>query len=1455
MGVGRLKADVPPVWGAGLRIMPILKRARILALDFRKVTFDMDSGKKKLQDFLQVVRLNNLQDDLTMNTPKGPFLPSRFFCIAGMLFACLWASPVFGQSTWTGSANGEWSDSANWNPTGVPGSGSSVLFHSAGGGNTSINLSSSAVTVKNIEFNSASCAAYTIGTPGEQLHLNGPEYGHGAITLDAGVTQDQTFAADLTLNGDGSLNGIYNIVNNSSASLNITGSIAPSGGKSYYLSLMGSGSGINTISGVMNDGATLVEMQVNVTGGTWALTGPNTFGGGVYIGGGTLVANTIGNGGAASSLGNSANTNTNLSFNGNSGTVSTLRYTGATASTDRNFFINTGVSAVFDITGGDLTFTGGAQGGSNGSLIKTGAAMLALNAKSDYSGQTILREGTLSANDLQNGGHDSSIGKSSSAGSNLVFDGGTLQYTGGSTSIDRSFTITTGKVAAFDISDPGTTLTIDSPIPVGPTTGGLTKTGLGTLLLAGFSSYIGPTTVNEGTLRAGLNSVGGGPFGIASETTIMAAGTLDLNDCTVTIGSLTGQAGSRVLLAAGTLTTGSSANATFGGVISGNTGVLSECGGLTKTGAGMQTFTGNNTYPGPTVIQGGGITLAGGSIAASASISISNNATLAVVNYGTGTDAISNTAPVTMSGGTLSFQIATLEHLDFSEAIGNLTVTGGYNTVGNAEAVQGATSTLTITSLARTGSAVVNFSGENLGLGTRNRILFTNAPTLGQWALYNGNNYAAYDATYGIVAAAYATVTRLSSGDKVICSASQGNIRVIDGTGTPGAITLNDATTTIFTLTQNATGGVSTIDTAGKTFALSSALVGIGAGGLTIGMSPNSGNLTSPSGALTLVNNSTNNLTVNSTVVGLIDVKMSGTGTAVLAGNNTYTGVTTLEQGVLSVSTIGNGGVAGNLGAAGNATSNIVFTGGTLLYTGPDTTTDRGFTVTNTGSRFETAANFQFSGAGINFASGSITIGGAGNTTITSIISGSGALAKDGSSTLTLQGMNTFTGGVTISGGSVSVTSIGNGGQAGNLGAASNASANLALDGGSLVYNASGIAGSNRGMTVTANGGTFVNANATATLFLANGSPVSIAPSGVFTVDGPGSTVIGNAIIGAGALRKTGDGQLFLDNPGNSFTGGVTISGGTLGVAAISNGGVAGYLGAATAAASNLVFDGGTLAFDPNTSATLTSNRSFSITAGKTATFDMWNNSSLRLTGSVPATTGGLTKTGNGTLALAGNMAFSGQATVSAGTLLIDGTLGAGTYPSDSVYAAAGATLGGSGTIGRDVYISGTQSPGSNGPGVQTIDGAVVYDNPGATVDWELVASTTAGRGTNYDGINGNGNVANFLKATTLDLIFNAAGSTVKWSDGLWGANQQWVVYSRFNVSGIENFSLGSANWADSTGALFGTALPDSAFSIEHSGQNIVLNYAGVPEPSTYALLALAALALACARLRKKTAR
>ena len=73
--------------------------------------------------------------------------------------------------------------------------------------------------------------------------------------------------------------------------------------------------------------------------------------------------------------------------------------------------------------------------------------------------------------------------------------------------------------------------------------------------------------------------------------------------------------------------------------------------------------------------------------------------------------------------------------------------------------------------------------------------------------------------------------------------------------------------------------------------------------------------------------------------------------TLVLTAANTYTGPTIIDLGgVQSIATIANGGVASPLGMASNAPANIqlggiVSGGGTLLYTGPTATNDRGVTL------------------------------------------------------------------------------------------------------------------------------------------------------------------------------------------------------------------------------------------------------------------------------------------------------------------------------------------------------------------------------------------------------------------------------------------------------------------------------------------------------------------------------
>jgi len=77
------------------------------------------------------------------------------------------------------------------------------------------------------------------------------------------------------------------------------------------------------------------------------------------------------------------------------------------------------------------------------SIVKTGAGALTLSGSGNtYSGGTTIKGGTLSISTLANGGTLSSIGLSSNAAANLVFDGGTLQYTGGAIATDRGFTVT-----------------------------------------------------------------------------------------------------------------------------------------------------------------------------------------------------------------------------------------------------------------------------------------------------------------------------------------------------------------------------------------------------------------------------------------------------------------------------------------------------------------------------------------------------------------------------------------------------------------------------------------------------------------------------------------------------------------------------------------------------------------------------------------------------------------------------------------------------------------------------------------------------------------------------------------------------------------------------------------------------------------------------------------------------
>ena len=156
--------------------------------------------------------------------------------------------------------------------------------------------------------------------------------------------------------------------------------------------------------------------------------------------------------------------------------------------------------------------------------------------------------------------------------------------------------------------------------PFQETGGSLTKVGTGTLTLTGANTYIGPTTVNGGTLRAGAINT------LPSQTalTVATGATFDLSIFDQSVGSLAGDGS--ITLGTATLTTGNNNTSTdFSGVISGS-------GSLIKTGTGIQTLSGTNTFVGPTTVAVGTLLVDGSLVSG---VGVDSGATLG----GTGTAA------------------------------------------------------------------------------------------------------------------------------------------------------------------------------------------------------------------------------------------------------------------------------------------------------------------------------------------------------------------------------------------------------------------------------------------------------------------------------------------------------------------------------------------------------------------------------------------------------------------------------------------------------------------------------------------------------------------------------------------------------------------------------------------------------------------------------------------------
>ena len=182
-----------------------------------------------------------------------------------------------------------------------------------------------------------------------------------------------------------------------------------------------------------------------------------------------------------------------------------------------------------------------------------------------------------------------------------------------------------------------------------------------------------------------------------------------------------------------------------------------------------------------------------------------------------------------------------------------------------------------------------------------------------------------------------------------------------------------------------------------------------------------------------------------------VGISKLGAGLMQISGANSYTGATNIAQGTLSAASIVVSAGASNLG---NATSAVILgdatNKGTLSYTGSAATYTRGFLLAAGGGGIETTTSGQLLTIGtvaISSANnGNLTLGGAGNTSVTAgIQTGTGTVTKTGAGTVALAGTQTYAA-LTTSAGTTNVNSaIGTGTSTVNANAATNFSTSQTL--------------------------------------------------------------------------------------------------------------------------------------------------------------------------------------------------------------------------------------------------------------------------------------------------------------------------------------------------------------------------------------------------------------------------
>jgi len=403
-------------------------------------------------------------------------------------------------------------------------------------------------------------------------------------------------------------------------------------------------------------------------------------------------------------------------------------------------------------------------------------------------------------------------------------------------------------------------------------------------------------------------------------------------------------------------------------------------GSVIKNGTGLVILATNNTYSGTTTVNAGILQIGNGTVDGNINSSslISANGNGVVDLKVTGTQTYS-----TAFGGTGWIM---------KSGAGTLNLTGTSTFTGNTGGIELAAGTLNVNSasaLGTTGGGSLKISGGVLNTTVGGGLTTTAAqPQIwtGSFTFTGSNNLNFNGGTVTLAGGGSRTVTiaagtlgtgRFTSGDTGLHLAGPGVLALTSGTASNIVGTLDVNLESKLRINTGA-------DAATTTDFISTGLTGAG----TI---ENGGGV-----ERWLTVDNTTDMTFGGTLqnggAGPLGFNKRATGTLTLTGTNTNTGRMNVSGGKLSIPAITNGGVAGPLGA-GAAASSQLYLGliagtGTLLYTGGDATTDRGFTLNapaNGSGAIETASHLTFTGivtAGsasgfIKYGTGTLTLASA----------------------------------------------------------------------------------------------------------------------------------------------------------------------------------------------------------------------------------------------------------------------------------------------------------------------------------------------------------------------------------------------------------------------------------------------------------------------------------------------